>query len=421
MKYETRKPSELSPYGSNARTHTPEQIEKIAASIQEFGFINPIIIDANNGVIAGHARLQAAQSIGLASVPVLRVEHLTEAQKRAYIIADNRLAEIGTDWDVELLQQELADLGDLGLDLELMGFGVDDDLFSGGGIDSGADGEVTEPPPDPVTKKGDIWILGKHRLMCGDSTCAADVGALMSGQSAHVVFTSPPYNAGKQLMKYNYYGGSDQGGLYGDYDDNLSSGDYFKFLISVLSIIRSHVHDDHAVFWNVSYNAKSRDDYGKIVFSEQNPFTVRETIIWDKGSGFPVAAGGLLSRQSEMIFLMSAGQKYRTNQGKKEVWWNTWRIRSHGSQDVESHHKACFPVELPEKALLDFSRHDDNILDVFGGTGTTMIAAENTGRVCFMMELSPAYCDVAINRWQTLTGRGALLESSGRPFDSLKK
>lgn len=141
MKYETRKPSELSPYGNNARTHTPEQIEKIAASIQEFGFINPIIIDANNGVIAGHARLQAAQSIGLDSVPVLRVEHLTEAQKRAYIIADNRLAEIGTDWDVELLRQELADLGDLGMDLELTGF---DDIELGKLFDEHEEPDIKE-------------------------------------------------------------------------------------------------------------------------------------------------------------------------------------------------------------------------------------------------------------------------------------
>ena len=414
MKYETRKTAELIPYGNNARTHTPEQIEKIAASIQEFGFINPIIIDANNGVIAGHARLQAAQSIGLASVPVLRVEHLTEAQKKAYIIADNRLAEVGAGWDLDLLRQELVDLGDLELDfdLELTGFSLDEiEELQIEEIEGLVDeDEVPKLQDEPVTKPGDVWLLGKHRLMCGDSTDGRSVAILMEGRFADLVFTSPPYNANTRVKDGCIFSSKKRKKLYGEgYSDNLPSAEYIDFTKRVLEVCFSVTNG--FIFWNVSYNANSRFEYIKQI-EDRLPFLI-EQICWKKSSTIPLK--GSLRRDWEPIYLFSTTGEML---GLDEYVSNFWPISNINSQ--ADNHKACFPVALPEKGISIVRKKTGIVFDPFGGSGSTLIACEKTGRQARLMEIDPKYCDVIIRRWQDFTGQEAVLESTGDSFESMK-
>ena len=252
---------------------------------------------------------------------------------------------------------------------------------------------------------GDLFEIGEHRLLCGDSTDSDAVAKLMNRERADMVFTSPPYNSGDIAMR----GGgtftfSKKGAktLYESHSDDKTPEDYFDFCISILNNVSLFVNELHSVFWNVSYNANSRDDYGKIVFSDTNPFRVKETIIWNKGGAIPITSEGILSRNSELIFLMSKGSKYLTNQkiGENSVYWNTWNISSSGSQ--RNDHKACFPIELPFKAIDDFSKSDSIIYEPFCGSGTTMVAAHQLNRKCYGMELSEKYCQVIINRMRKL-------------------
>jgi len=265
------------------------------------------------------------------------------------------------------------------------------------------DDEVPEDV-NPVCQLGQIWKLGEHRVMCGDSTKAEDVAKLMDGEKADVVFTSPPYNQGNGGMKYDYHGKIEK--LYRGKGDKKTGGEYVDFLIGILGVIKSVVNKNSAIFWNVMYNANSRSEYGEIVFSEQNKFLVRETIIWDKGHSFPTASKGIMSRRCELIFLMSI-DKYYTNQGENEPIDNYWRISSTGSQ--QKSHKACFPVELPIMGINLCSNTGSVILDPFLGSGSTLIAAEKTNRKCYGMEIDPHYCDVIIKRWEDFTGNKAEL------------
>ena len=220
----------------------------------------------------------------------------------------------------------------------------------------------------------------------------------MNGEKADIGFTSPPYNSGGADFTYDYKA-KKEGGFYENYKDDLTSTEYFDFLISVLNNYYLNFNEEsHSLFWNVMYNANSRSDYGKIIFSEQNPLSVRETIIWNKINGFPVAGDNILSRNTELIFLLSNSQKYRTNQHNRTIYWNRWDISSQGSQDSKNKHKACFPLELPFKAIQDFSKDNDIILDLFLGSGTTMVASHQLKRKCYGMELDPKYVQTIINR-----------------------
>ncbi len=237
-----------------------------------------------------------------------------------------------------------------------------------------------------------------HRILCWDSTNIDDVNKLMNGEKADIGFTSPPYNSGGADFTYDYKA-KKEGGFYENYKDDLTSTEYFDFLISVLNNYYLNFNEEsHSLFWNVMYNANSRSDYGKIIFSEQNPLSVRETIIWNKINGFPVAGDNILSRNTELIFLLSNSQKYRTNQHNRTIYWNRWDISSQGSQDSKNKHKACFPLELPFKAIQDFSKDNDIILDLFLGSGTTMVASHQLKRKCYGMELDPKYVQTIINR-----------------------
>lgn len=251
---------------------------------------------------------------------------------------------------------------------------------------------------DIVVNKGDIFQIGRHRLMCGDSTSIDDVLTLMNGAKCDIGFTSPPYNSGKSNMNYKY-GSWKNISHYKNNKDNKSKSKYYNFCISVLNNYSKIVNEEsHSLFWNVMYNANSRSDYGKIIFSAENPFEVQETIIWNKISGFAVANKNILSRNCEFIFLLSKNKKYRTNQQKNNVYWCRWDIISQHTQNLKEKHRACFPLKLPAKAILDFSKKNDNIVDLFIGTGTTMLASEMTGRICYGMEIEPDYCKAAIKK-----------------------
>tara|TARA_R110000822_G_scaffold203133_1_gene340051 strand:- start:1121 stop:2383 length:1263 start_codon:yes stop_codon:yes gene_type:complete len=408
--------NDLFPYANNARTHSAAQLAQVAASIKEFGFTNPILIDENNVIIAGHGRLEAAKLLGMETVPVRVLDNLTNDQKKAYVIADNQLA-LNAGWDIELLKVELEELKLNDFDLSLTGF--DEDFIAGllhqdteGLTDEDA---VPEPPEVPVSVLGDLWVLGNHRLMCGDSTSIDDVGKLTDGGKIDAVVTSPPYNQGNTKGDLFSHGKRVEA-LYENDFDNKTKNEYFDFCIDVLNAISSVLSNNHVVVWNVSYNAKSRDDYGKILFSEKNPFTVKETISWNKGGSINLPQVGIYSRKCELIFVMSSYDGYLTSQIYGDCRWNSWETKKI-NQRID--HKATFTVELSDRAVDEFSFESNNILDPFGGSGTTMISCEKKNRNCYMMELDPKYCDVIINRWQDFTGKEAVHES-GETFNAMK-
>ena len=409
--YKTASVADLIPYARNSRTHSPQQVDKIAASIREFGFLNPIIVDGQNGIVAGHGRVMAAQKLGLATLPVIEAAHLTEAQKRAYVIADNRLA-LDAGWDNDMLKIELQDLDAEGFDLSLTGFNPDEiGNFLAEPTEGLTDEDaVPEVPAVPITVEGDVWLLGRHRLMCGDSTSIDAVDKLMAGRKASICFTSPPYNGDTKSKHGDYYATSKTQKFYGDdgFKDNMKSQEYVDFASTVLGNCFNAV--DGYVFWNVSYNANSRFEYIKQI--EGFLPNLIEQICWKKSSNFPLK--GSMMRQWEPIYVFST---HKRPLGLKEVTGNHWEISNTDAQHKD--HKACFPVALVEKAISMFSGMANSVLDPFGGSGTSMIAAEKQGCDARLMELDPKYCDVIVKRWQDFTGQEATLEATGETFNAL--
>lgn len=265
------------------------------------------------------------------------------------------------------------------------------------------------------TATGQLWKLGEHRLLIGDCTVRENVERLMGGEKWQIGFTSPPYNSGDADFTYDYHAPK-EGGFYDGGKDNMSEDDYKKMCFDVLSNYAFLADDLHSLFWNVMYNANSRDTYGKIVFSENNPFMVRETIVWNKIGGFPVAGTNIMSRNSELIFLLSLNEKYLSNQTLRNcIYWNRWDISNSNSQQKDAKHKACFPVDLPQKAIADFSKDGNIVLDLFCGSGTTIIAAHNLNRRCYAMEISEKYGAVILERFYTATGIMPELAENGTP------
>ena len=411
MKIETIKTTALIPYARNSRSHSESQVAQIAGSIREFGFTNPVLIDADNGIIAGHGRVMAAGVLGLASVPCIRLAHLTETQKRAYIIADNKLA-LNAGWDEEMLALELGELDELDFDLSLIGFGEDElaGLMAETTEGETDPDEVPEPPVDPVTVPGDVWVMGKHRLMCGDSTSIDAVEKLMAGIKADMVFTSPPYNADAKAGQGDIFNKKKSVKLYADgYSDKLPSSKYIDFASSILEICFAVT--DGFIFWNVSYNANSRFEYIQQI-TNRLPYLV-EQICWKKSSTIPFK--GSLMRDWEPIYLFSTNKQ---SIAVKEVVSNFWQVSNTGAQ--AENHKACFPVELPVKGISIVAKNTGIVFDPFGGSGTTAIACEKTDRDARLMELDPKYCDVIVTRWQAFTGKQAIHEASGKTFDKMK-
>ena len=375
----------LKAYDRNARTHSPEQVAQIVASIREFGFTNPLLVAPDGEVIAGHGRLMAAQELGLGEVPVIVLGHLTPEQRRAYVIADNQLA-LNAGWDEELLRAELSDLEGLGFDLSLVGFSDEElselmpevEQLAPEDVDPD---EAPEPPPEPVTKPGDLWILGKHRLLCGDSTNLQQIERLMDGQKADMVFTDPPYGM------------------------NLDT-DYSKMGTSTKSY--KPVHDDDKPF---DAGAMMRLLPSPIWYIWGADYFCNSIPIWDQGSTLVWAKAH--SEDENKVYGSSFELCWRYPKAKKELWFVR---RIHMTDEHLKAHPTQKPCELPVRAIEKDSKPGQLIVDLFGGSGTTLIACEKTSRHCCMMELDPAYCDVIVKRWQQFTGMTATLEATGQPF-----
>jgi len=391
----------LLPYAANARTHPDEQVAQIAGSIAEFGFNVPCLVDERGVLIAGHGRILGAKRLGLQQVPVIRLGHLSDAQARAFRLADNRIA-LNAGWDEELLSAELERLKEDGADLNLLGFAEDEldrllDALDAGGASEEED-DVPERPTQAVTRPGDLWLLGAHRLLCGDATVAADVQRLLGDARPHLMVTDPPYGV--------------------EYDPN------WRVESGVSSTARpGKVNNDDRADWREAWSlfpgevayvwhsgihartvAESLDACG---------FLIRAQIVWAKPR--LVLSRGDYHWQHEPCF-------YAVRKGASGHWQGArdqttlWTIAT-GKNDEATEHGTQKPVECMRRPLVNNSAKGDLVYEPFAGSGSTLIAAESVGRVCFAIEIDPRYCDVIIERWQRHTGKAASLASDGRGFD----
>lgn len=399
--YKTVSVADLIPYARNSRTHSDAQVGKIAASIREFGFLNPIIVDSQNGIVAGHGRVLAAQKMGLATLPCIEAAHLTEAQKRAYIIADNRLA-LDAGWDNEMLKVELTDLQADGFNLELTGFNLDEiAAFLVDKTDGLTDpDDVPEMPVDPVSMEGDIWVLGKHRIACGSSTDAHTVEAVLAGVKPHLMVTDPPYGV--------------------EYDPswrNQAGAAKTKRTGKVLNDDRADWREAWALFpGDVAYVWHGALHAGEVAESlVAAGFAVRSQIIWAKDRLVLSRGDYHWQREPCWYAVKKTGKGHWAGDRKQTTLWHI----SGKDQDAATVHGTQKPVECMRRPILNNSSPGQAVFEPFMGSGTTLIAAETTGRVCFGIELNPAYVDVAVKRWQDFTGQRATLEGDGRTFAEL--
>jgi DNA modification methylase len=404
VKVEMMAVDRLIPYARNAKLHNETQIAAIAGSIREFGFNNPVLIDADGGIIAGHGRVLAARQLGLAEVPCIALSHLTDNQKRAYILADNRLAEIGGGWDQELLKLELDDLRLEDVDLD--GLGFDDaslDELLTGMDDGGTEGltdpdEAPEPQAEAITRPGDVWVLGRHRIMCGDSTDAGSVALLMAGGMADLCFTDPPYGV-------DYDGGHAVKGVRREKLANDGDADIYS---RVLPVIFASTKETAALYLWFS-DSKSAAVTAAVTAAG---YEVRNTIIWNKNMAqFGAIGAQYKSKHEPCLYCFKRGNAPVWRGPTNEV--SVWDVKRESKNEF---HPTQKPVELAARAMNNSSAAGDIVLEVFSGSGSTLIAAEQTGRRCYAMELSPQYVDVAVRRWQQFTGKVATLESTGEPF-----
>jgi DNA modification methylase len=408
---ETRLVADLIPYAANSRTHSDAQVAQIAASIKEFGWTNPILIDDDNTIIAGHGRLLAARKLGMEEVPAIILDHLTKAQQRALVIADNQLA-LNAGWDMNMLKAEIEDLSLEDFNLELLGF---DEKFLDGLLEpeptAGLTDEdaVPEVPETPKTVLGDVWVLGNHRLMCGDSTSIDSVDKLMNGKKANICFTSPPYNAGSLNVK----GQSGTGKKYNSFDDNQTESEFFDFLTANMTCLM-------AVSDEVFYNIGLVQDNKRTIFKLVNEFgdTFKDVIYWKKKTVAPHIQKGVINNLVEFILCFGDGKrKFINPQFGQGTYWNVIEGANASGNEFSSIHKATFPIYLPENIITNFTGRNAIVIDCFGGTGTTLIACEKHNRDCRMMELDPKYCDVIIKRWQDFSGKVAVHAETGEAFD----
>jgi DNA modification methylase len=382
----------LIPYARNARTHSDAQVAQIAASITEFGWTNPILTDGVKGVIAGHGRLLAARKLGNNEVPIIELSHLTDTQKRAYIIADNKLS-LNAGWDDEVLSVEMEELDDEGFDLTLTGFGDEEleGLLEKENTGLTDDDAVPEVPDNPVSKLGDIWELGNHRVMCGDSTSIDTVDLLMNGQKADMVFTDPPYNVSIGTIKHPKFKQREI------LNDSMSKSEFRNFCTGFASVIKTFTD-------GIIYCWSGQGADGRIMFTVLDEFFHNSTtIMWQKDQ-FTLGRGKYQNQYEPCWFGWNKnGNSFVDDRNLV----NVWKVNRPKRSDL---HPTMKPVELVEIAATHSSKQKDIILDLFGGSGTTLIAAERLNRHACLMELDPKYVDVIINRWQDFTGKEATLD-----------
>ena len=407
LRVETVPLAELLPYAANARTHSDEQVAQIAASMVEFGFVNPVLIDEAGMLIAGHGRVLAARKLGLETAPTIRLGHLTEAQARAFRLADNQIA-LNAGWDAAMLRTELLDLKAIGFDMNLVGFSQTDLAAmmagDGGAVDeAAADEPAPEPPVDPVSRPGDLWIMGEHRLLCGNATSATDVARLLGGARPHLLASDPPYGVNYDPAWRN------RAGVSATERTGAVSNDHRADWREAWALFPGDV----AYVWHAGR-------YTRIVAEslEAAGFTIRSQIVWAKTR--LVLGRGDYHYQHEPCF-------YAVREGKTGHWQGArdqttlWSIATRGdaTEDPETVHGTQKPVECMRRPILNNSAPGDPIYEPFSGSGTTLIVAEMTGRRCLAIEIDPAYCDVAVRRWQELTGRVSILDGPNQSFDAI--
>ena len=390
----------LIPYANNARTHSETQVAQIPGSIREFGFNNPVLVDGENGIIAGHGRVLAARKLGLAEVPVIELAHLSEAQKRAYVLADNKLAE-QAGWDRDILAMELGDLTDLGVDLGDLGFDARelDDLL-GNKVTDPREEDTPEVPEVTVSRLGDLWCLGPHRLLCGDATDAECVTRLLNGVTPHLMATDPPYGV--------------------DYDPdwrNRAGAAQTRRTGKVLNDHRADWRDAWALFpgdaayvWHGALHATTVAESLTAC-----GFDIRSQIIWAKERH--VLSRGHYHWQHEPCWYAVRATGHWSGDRKQSTLWS---IPSQ-DQDASTTHGTQKPVECMRRPMLNNSSPGQAVYEPFCGSGSSIIAAESCGRISLAMELSPAYVDVAVLRWQAFAGQVATLDGDGRNFDQVKR
>jgi DNA modification methylase len=393
----------LVPYARNPRTHTEAQVAQIAASIREFGWTNPLLIDEQSSVIAGHGRLSAARKLGLSEIPAIRLTGLTEAQKRALVIADNKLA-MNAGWDDELLRLELEELQAMDFDIALTGFGdmeLSTILGPSGGLTD--EDDAPEPPADPVTRTGDLWLLGRHRLLCGDSTSADDVGRVLGNVRPHLMVTDPPYGVEYDANWRNEAERASGGSIGARATGRVANDDRVDW-----GGAWSLFPGDVAYVWHADRHASAVQDSLEGVGLE-----MRCQIVWRK-SRFVISRGHYHWQHEPCWYAVRKGATgHWVGDRSQSTVWDIDHAKS------ETGHSTQKPVECMRRPIVNNSSPGQAVYEPFSGSGTTIIAAETTGRACHAIEIDPAYVDVAVKRWQAFTGNAATLDGDGRTFDEV--
>lgn len=415
----------LRPYARNSRTHSKKQVKQIASSIERFGFTNPVLVSDQGEIIAGHGRVEAARSLGMKKVPTLALSHLSEAERRAYVLADNKLA-MNAGWDKEILAIELQALVDVDFEVELTGFSlaeIDFILDEAGEADpEGSDGPEDAVPlvsGNPITVSGDMWQLGRHRLLCGDAQKSEDFALLMGDERADLIFTDPPYNVkidgnvcGLGTVKHREFAFA---------SGEMSEDQFTRFLGLTLSNASSFMRDGAIAFVCMDWRHMS-----ELLAAGRGAFTeLKNLVVWNKTNG---GMGAFYRSKHELIFVFKQGHAHHTNSfGLGETGryrTNVWdyagisSISAARSEELAMH-PTVKPVALIADAIRDCSRRGEVVLDCFGGSGSTLIAAEKTGRAARLIEYDPLYCDTIIRRWEQFTGKCATLIATGQGFEDV--
>lgn len=391
----------LIPYARNSRTHSDAQVAQIAASIKEFGWTNPVLIDGDGGIIAGHGRVMAGRKLGITEAPCIVLDNLTEAQRRAYVIADNKLA-LNAGWDIELLKVELGDLQALDFDLSLTGFDASElgNLLAEKTEGLTDEDAVPETPARAVTVLGDVWLLGKHRVMCGDSTSVDAMQTLVQGQLVDMWLTDPPYNVA--------YEGKTKDAL--KIQNDSMDDDQFRQFLRDACVTADTVMKPGAVFY--IWHADSEGYNFRGACHDAN-WKVRQCLIWKK-STMVMGRQDYQWKHEPCLYGWKDGAGHLWAADRKQT-----TILEFDKPSRNGEHPTMKPVALFEYQMLNNTKGGDIILDSFGGSGTTLLAAEKNGRHSRLMELDPKYCDVIIKRWQDFTGQKATLESNGQTFEDV--
>lgn len=416
--------SELKPYKNNARTHSKKQVKQIAASLEQFGFINPALIDEDGNIIAGHGRVLATKELGLETVPTIIISHLTPEQIKAYRIADNKLAELA-GWDDDILKiefQHLQEFADV-LDLTVTGFEVAEiDILLGNDEEAEEDDAPFDDliKPDPVSRSGDLWLLGNHKILCGSALRAEDYARLLDGEQAQMIFTDPPYNVRvKDISGLGKHKHAEFAMASGEMD----RAEFLAFLGTALGHMASH-----SAGGSIHFVCMDWRHIEELVAAGREAYTELKNIcVWAKDNG---GMGSLYRSQHEFVAVFKNGTaphvnnvqlgkhgRYRTNLWKY-AGQNTFHA---GREDDLAAHPTVKPTALVADAMLDCSVPAGIVLDPFGGSGTTILAAENTGRHARLIELEPVYIDVAIRRWQKMTGKDAVHVETGKTFAQIEQ